>query len=119
VVKEKRYFAPTEPDAQSSGPAGGSELLGPRRSLEPKSTRRNRAPSRTLLVGSPAEEALIETLAGGEDYGYFASNAGGRRFESCHGNYARVAQWIEHLMFRRRVFPGLNKLCGSDTHRLP
>jgi len=36
-------------------------------------------------------------LAGGEDYGYFASNAGGRRFDSCHGNYARVAQWIEHL----------------------
>ena len=22
-----------------------------------------------------------------------------------------LAQWIDHLMFRRRVFPGLNKLC--------
>lgn len=30
--------------------------------------------------------------AGGEDEGYFAYGAGGRRFESCRGNYARVAQ---------------------------
>ena len=56
----------------------------------------------------------VRILAGGEDYGYFAYEAGGRRFESCHGNYARVAQWIEHLPFRCRLFPGLNKLCGSD-----
>ena len=44
-------------------------------------------------------------MAGGEDYGYFALNAGGRRFDSCRGNYARVAQWIEHL-YRFRLFPG-------------
>jgi hypothetical protein len=49
---------------------------------------------------SPARKrgADIAKSAGGEDKGYFASDAGGRRFESCHGNYARVAQWIEHLM---------------------
>ena len=34
-----------------------------------------------------------KSSAGGEDKGYFACHAGGRRFESCHGNRARVAQW--------------------------
>jgi hypothetical protein len=75
VVKVKGYFAPTEPDAQGSGPAGGSELLGQRRSLEPKSTRRYRAPSR-LFSSVPRRGFEIAVLAGGEDYGYFASDAG-------------------------------------------
>jgi hypothetical protein len=52
--------------------------------------------------------------AGGEDKGYFALEAGGRRFESCHGNYARVAQWIERLMFLCRLFPGC-LICGAGT----
>jgi len=51
-------------------------------------------------------------LAGGEDYGYFASNAGGRRFDSCHGNYARVAQWIEHLC-PWSLFPRPNEFNGT------
>jgi len=97
VVKEERYFAPAN-DAQGSGPAGGSELLGQRRSLEPSSTRRYRArvgSSRTfpgeflkVSVGRTSLASLgisrsgltrplrTSSLAGGEDYGYFASNAG-------------------------------------------
>jgi hypothetical protein len=36
------------------------------------------------------ERGFLMGSAGGEDYGYFASEAGGAGFESCRGNYARV-----------------------------
>src|SRR5215469_9063881 len=68
VVKEKRYFATKAIDAQGGGPAGGSELLGQRRSLEPKSTGRYRAPSRPFSP-VPRRGFEIAVLAGGEDYG--------------------------------------------------
>jgi hypothetical protein len=53
-------------DAQGSGPAGGSELLGQRRSLEPRSTRRYRAPSRLFSL-VPRRVLEMTGLAGGED----------------------------------------------------
>ena len=87
VVKEKRYFAPN--DVQGSGPAGGSELLGQRRSLELKSTRRYRAPSR-LFSPVPRRGFEITNVAGGEDYGYFASNAGDAGSNPAAGICARV-----------------------------
>lgn len=88
VVKEKGYFAPAN-DVQGSGPAGGSELLGQRRSLEPKSTRGYRAPSR-LFSSVPRRVVAITDLAGGEDYGYFASNAGDAGSNPAAGICARV-----------------------------
>ena len=75
----------------------GSELLGQRRSLESQSTRRNRALSR-LFSSVPRRVFETGSVAGGEDDDYVASNEGGRRFDSCQGNYARVAQCIERLL---------------------
>ena len=88
MVKGKRYFAPAN-DAQGSGPAGGSELLGQRRSLEAQSTRRYRAPSR-LFSSIPRRVFENDGLAGGEDYGYFAYGAGNAGSNPAAGIYARV-----------------------------
>ena len=46
----------------------------------------------------PGRNVLSDWFAGGEDLGYFALDAGGRRFESCRQrNIAGVAQWLERL----------------------
>ena len=47
------------------------------------------------------------SFAGGEDSGYFAFNAGGRRFESCRQSAVviGVAQWQSALDLSR-WFPG-------------
>src|SRR5215471_8471948 len=70
VVKEERYFAPNDGRAGRRS-CRGSELLGQRRSLELQSTGRYRAPSR-LSSWVPRRVFEITSLAGGEDYGYFA-----------------------------------------------
>ena len=96
MVKEERYFAPIRIDVQGGGPAGDQS------SRDGGVVPNHKVPGEIVpRVGLtrrfPGELFETRRLAGGEDYGYFASNAGGRRFDSCHGNYARVAQWIEHL----------------------
>jgi hypothetical protein len=56
-------------------PCRGSEFQGRERSPEAQGTWKNRAPSRlSSLVPRRVLESL--GLAGGEDYGYFASGAG-------------------------------------------
>jgi len=47
-----------------------------------------------------------QSLAGGEDYGYFDSKSGDAGSNPAAGNCVRVVELARHLMFRCRLFPG-------------
>ena len=70
-------------------PCRGSEFQGRGRSPETQGTWKNRAPSRLFSL---VPRRVLETLdlAGGEDYGYFASNVGDAGSNPAAGICARV-----------------------------
>jgi hypothetical protein len=91
VVKEERYFAQITTRRAAALPGDQSSRDGGR-SPEVKATWRNRAPSR-LSSSVPRRAFELSDLAGGEDYGYFASGAGDAGSNPAAGVCARVAKW--------------------------
>src|SRR5262250_2367738 len=92
VVKEKRYFAPNEPDSQGGGPAEDQSFRSKHKVPEdivPESDSSRRFP------GGREGEKLSERMAKAVirykqlrpvvKTTVTSLNAGGRRFESCHG----------------------------------
>jgi hypothetical protein len=75
-----------------------------------------------LRVGSsrwfPGEFLKTLGLAGGEDYGYFASGAGDAGSNPAAGICARVSELAKRLMFRSRGFPGQGNLTQAAFQQI-
>jgi hypothetical protein len=88
-VKEERYFAPKRIDAQGGGPAEDQSSrdggVVPNHKVPGEIVPRVGFPRRF-----PGEFVETQRLAGGEDYGYFASNAGDAGSNPAAGICARV-----------------------------